>query len=639
MKIKLILALLSVFGLYLSAALFYRVNASANTSVFKCDSFHCVREQLQSAKASQELDVFGSYNITDAASSSSAFVSSWIGQFLFDRKDFVRARKWFLDASMKFQVAKDVNRALVNSAICGGYLRVGFDARSTLTKSVLSEDDCSHNCRLSKQFWDNNMVNFWSEYEVLSSRALQIQRNSYHQSNVSCLDPMKLSYLEHATMKAIFQAAKAKAQEYVRKSSKQRALKLSKMRLRPTFGNRSQSTINVAYMSGDFKNHALGLQVCDMFAFHDSSSFNITCYSTNKMDMQDIISQRVRNSCKQLRVVTGTAWSIAKLIHEDNIDILIDLSHYTAGHRHDVLALRPAPIQITYLGLAATTGSPFVDFYIVDHIVVASARKQEKAVVVEQKHKQERRWFSEALVFMPHSYHVLNHRNLYGPVVPVPPSLLDWIEIPRERFLFCSLGRNVKSAPKLFDVWAEIIKNCSNSVLVLKDHGRQSVKWWTMEAVARGLVVSPDSQSSQVLFLRAFDLENHLRVKSLCDVYLDTHPMNGHSTTADMLFAGVPIISLPGKTMASRVSASFAQALGLHKEMVVENYSDYHKLAIELFQSPKKLLDLKAHLQQAVTTSSLFDTRQWVRDFEKALRSMWHRYLHQVPFQDIVVSE
>jgi predicted O-linked N-acetylglucosamine transferase (SPINDLY family) len=290
----------------------------------------------------------------------------------------------------------------------------------------------------------------------------------------------------------------------------------------------------------------------------------------------------------------------AKLIHGDGINILIDLNGYTYGSRTPILALRPAPIQVNYLGFPGTMGAPFMDYLISDRTITPP----------EFAHD-----FTEKLVLLPHCYQVNDNQQ----VIANTPVTRQQYNLPESAFVFCSFNNKYKIEPVVFDVWMNILKEVKNSVLWLLVGDKTTQGNLQREATIRGI----DAQ--RLIFCGYVPKAEHLARHRLADLFIDTLYCNAHTTASDCLWAELPLITWQGETFATRVASSLLTAIGL-PELITTNLDDYQKLAITLARSKDKLQAIKEKLAKNRLTYPLFDTPAFTRDLETAYQKMWNIY-------------
>jgi predicted O-linked N-acetylglucosamine transferase (SPINDLY family) len=287
------------------------------------------------------------------------------------------------------------------------------------------------------------------------------------------------------------------------------------------------------------------------------------------------------------------------MMREMEVDIAIDLNGHAGAGRTGLLALRPAPVQVNYLGNAGTMGAPFLDYIIADRTVIPSDRS---------------RYYTEKVVYLPHSYQCNDDRRH---VRQLGPSRVD-LELPEKGFVYCCFNNSYKIAPPIFDVWMRLLRACPGSVLWLLGDNPRARHNLRCEAVARG--VAPE----RLVFALRVPLEDHLARHRWADLFLDTLPVNAHATTNDALWAGLPVLTCMGNSFAGRVAASVINAIGL-PELVTSSLAEYEELALALARDPERLAAIRAKLVRNRDTEPLFDIPRFTRDLEAAYMTMWER--------------
>jgi predicted O-linked N-acetylglucosamine transferase (SPINDLY family) len=365
------------------------------------------------------------------------------------------------------------------------------------------------------------------------------------------------------------------------------------------FDRGPRERLTVGYLSADFHEHATAYLTAELFELHDRSSFRVFGYSYGPDD-RSAMRARLRGAFDRFVDLAGLSHAdAASAIHADDVDILVDLKGHTTNARTEILALRPAPIQVNYLGYPGTMGADFIDYLIGDRIVTPAAQARD---------------FTEKLVLMPGSYQVNDRRRPAGDA-PARSSL----GLPDGAIVFCCFNQAYKILPEVFGVWMRLLLAAPDSVLWLLDWNPAFKRNLRREAGERG--VHPD----RLVFAPVLPLAEHLRRLSAADLFLDTQPYNAHTTASDALWAGLPILTCAGTTFASRVAASLLCAAGM-PELVTHSMADYEAVALRLIRSPQNLLVLRERLVRSRHSSALFDTPKFARFLEQAYARMWAQY-------------
>lgn len=358
--------------------------------------------------------------------------------------------------------------------------------------------------------------------------------------------------------------------------------------------------LRIGYLSYDFREHPVGNVIPQVIQLHDRSAFEVFGYSMSPDDGSRI---RLRLESAFDHLVDIAALGIesgAERIAADRIDILIDLQGWTSGNRAGMLALRPAPVQVNWLGYAGTMGDSRLADYVLGDPVVTPLEHQP--------------FFSEKILQLPHCYLPMDA------TVDVPPAPLRGnAGLPEGAFVFCSMNNCYKFNPQVFDVWCDALKAIPGSVLWLSQPSEIAAANLREEASARG--VAPE----RIIFAaRVATRQEHLARLQLADLALDPWPYNSHSSGIDVLWAGVPMVALLGDSFAGRVGASLLHAVDL-SECVAGSPTEYLALCIDLCRQPERLAHLRRRLIDGRATAPLFDMGTFVRSLEDVYSTLVER--------------
>jgi predicted O-linked N-acetylglucosamine transferase (SPINDLY family) len=373
---------------------------------------------------------------------------------------------------------------------------------------------------------------------------------------------------------------------------------------RPNFTRQAKAggRIRLGYLSSDYKDHAVAHQIRGIFENHDRRQFEVFGYACNPDDGTPY-RQKLAGACDHFREVHFLSnFAVARQIHEDGIHILIDMSGHSRDNRLAVAALRPAPVQVSYLGFLSTTGAPFIDYVIADPLVVPD---------------QHAVFYTEKVAYLPHCYQANDDRM---PIERRQYGKSHW-HLPDEAFVFCSFNQPYKIDANLFQTWMAILKRVDHSVLWLVE--RSPVAKEKLQRAAGKADVDPE----RLVFAGFVPLEQNLARLQLADLVLDTLIYNGGATTSNALWAGVPVLTTLGNHWVSRMSASALHAIGL-PELIARDVEDYGAKAVELALNPPKLSAVRERLRHQRLTAPLFDTPLFTRHMEKAFIHMWHRQVN-----------
>ncbi len=354
--------------------------------------------------------------------------------------------------------------------------------------------------------------------------------------------------------------------------------------------------IRIGYVSSDFGDHPVSHLIAGVLEAHDRSRFSITAFSLQPREGR--YRDRVAKACDDFTdVVSKSDSELAQQIRKNEIDILVDLNGYTSGNRGNIFALRPAPVQVNYLGYPGTLGAGHIDYIIADRHVIP-----ETAVSA----------YSEKTVYLPDSFQPNDNKREIADQTPTRASQ----RLPEPAFVFCSFNNSFKITPDIFDVWMRLLKAVEGSVLWLNPDNSSAVANLKREAEHRGI------SADRLIFADRPPLAEHLARHRLADLFLDTLYYNAHTTASDALWAGLPVLTLQGETFAAGVAGSLLHAVGL-PELVTHSLEDYEKLALQLATQPAMLAAIRSKLASNLATAPLFDTERYTRHLEAAYLRMW----------------
>ncbi len=371
--------------------------------------------------------------------------------------------------------------------------------------------------------------------------------------------------------------------------------------------------IRIGYFSADFRNHPVAQLTAELFELHDKSRFEFTAFSFGP-NTKDHIRKRVEAAFDTfIDVQDLTELDIAKLSRSMEIDIAVDLGGFSSDQHTGIFALRAAPIQVSYLGFSGTMGAEYIDYIIADSTLVP---------------EQSRQYYTEKIVYLPGCYMVNDTQRRIAEKVFTREEL----GLPKTGFVFCCFNNNNKITPATFDGWMRILMQVDGSVIWFSHYNSQAVGNLQKEAVRRGV------NAERLIFGNyAPDHAEHLAKYRSADLFLDTLPYNAHTTASDALWAGLPVLTCVGESFAARVAASLLNTLKL-PELIASTQEEYEALAIELATNPKKLNKIKQKLVKNRLTSPLFDTNIFTKNIEEAYRTMYERYMADLPPDHIIVN-
>jgi predicted O-linked N-acetylglucosamine transferase (SPINDLY family) len=367
--------------------------------------------------------------------------------------------------------------------------------------------------------------------------------------------------------------------------------------------------LRIGYCSSDFCMHPVSMLTVELFELHDRDKFEVFAFCWSPED-GSFIRQRVKAAMDHFVPIHQlTDESAAQLIRLNEIDILVDLQGQTAGARANIFGYRPAPIQITYLGLPATTGLPFIDYVIADEFLIPQSEVE---------------LYTEKPLYMPNVYQVSDRKRVHGPC-PTRASC----GLPEHGFVFCSFNNSYKYTPDVFNVWLALLRQVPGSVLWLLADNPSAEK--NLRAVAE----SQGFSSDRLVFANRVSPEHYLARYLIADLFLDTFPFNAGTTANDCLWMGCPLLTLTGRSFSARMAGALLTAAGL-PELITYNLVDYERVALALANDSERCTALRERLMTVRDNGVLFDTPRFVRDLEVRFQQL---ATSLPPMQSVAVGE
>ncbi len=364
-------------------------------------------------------------------------------------------------------------------------------------------------------------------------------------------------------------------------------------------GRRRDRRLRIGYLTPDVRDHPNVSLTAPILEQHDRGRVAVCAYALNPRD-EDQMAAWFRRSCDRVRECHGLDdFAVARLIRDDAVDILVDLAGYTDMARPEVAALRPAPINCTYLGNPGTTGAAWMDYRISDPVATPLAEQD---------------LWSEKLALLPRTMFVYGEQ-----AVAAPCPLRREVGLPEGGFVFCCFHTSNKVDPAVFAIWLRLLQRVPGSVLWLLSSGAAEQN---LQATAAARGVNP----ARLVFAPRVKLkEDHLARQRLADLFLDTPRYNAHTTAVEALYVGLPVLTDPDRGPASRVGTSIVLAAGL-PELVATGPADYEERAFALATEPIRLQALKQKWQANRVACPLFDPAGLARAMENVFETMWRRH-------------
>lgn len=450
-----------------------------------------------------------------------------------------------------------------------------------------------HAQAVSNLFFEQRHLCDWQNFEATEARLRELVRRG------ACVTPFS------------FLTANTPAEEQLNCARNFAASRFPASHPAFSSGPRRPGRIRIGYLSCDYKEHATAFLMAEMLERHDRERFEIFAYSFGDDDGSDI-RRRLAAAFDHFVDIREFGYDAAiRKISEDGIDILVDLKGYTHYARPEIVAGRPAPIQVSYLGYPGTMGADFIDYLIADTFVAP---------------EDQQKYFTEKLVYLPHCYQPNDTKR----TVSTFGLTRRQFGLPENGFVFCSFNGNYKITPTMFDVWMRLLKATPESVLWLLETGTRVNL--LREAEARGVA------AERLVFAQGLINSQHLERLKLADLFLDSLPVNAHTTASDALWAGVPLVTCAGKAFVGRVAGSIITSIGL-PELITYSLEDYEAKALHLAHNPAELRALRERLVQAKLSAPLFDIGRYTRDMESAYQAMFDRLQAGLPPETIKVRD
>ena len=353
---------------------------------------------------------------------------------------------------------------------------------------------------------------------------------------------------------------------------------------------RAGEKVRVGYFSSDFRNHPVLDLLGEVLERHDRTRFEIHAFSFFNDGSAD--QARARRAVDVFHDCDGLPPDrLAALARSLHLDVAIDLNGHTMGAKAPAFAARMAPVQMAYLGYPATTGMAAMDYILADRNVIP---------------EDARRNFSEQVIWLPGSFQPNDTRRADADA----PVTRAEFGLPENAFVFCCFNAPFKLTPEVFGHWTAILHATPGSVLWLYDGGLDAAREnLRREAGTRGL------DPARIVFAAREERPRHLARHRLADLFLDTAPFNAGATAACAVWAGLPLLTCPGETFASRYGASLLAAAGL-PELIAPDWREFRAIAIRLAREPRRLAKLKAKLAANRRHAPLFDIPAYVRALE-----------------------
>jgi predicted O-linked N-acetylglucosamine transferase (SPINDLY family) len=361
--------------------------------------------------------------------------------------------------------------------------------------------------------------------------------------------------------------------------------------------------LRIGYVSGHFFGHAVNFFSEPILASHDHRQCEVYCYSNSAH--ADETTARLRTYAQQWREIHALDdEQAAELVRQDQVDILVDLAGHIGGNRLLVFARKPAPIQVTYIGYQNTTGMAAMDYRLTDEWADPPGMSEA--------------YYTEKLVRLPRSFFCYRPSPEAPAVSPLPALSNGFVT-------FGSFNNFAKVTPEVLSAWGALLQAVPQSRLVILAHAVRSLGEYLARAFERQGI-----SAERVTLADRCSRGEYLEWIRRVDIALDPFPFNGHTTTCDALWQGVPVVTLAGRTYASRFGSSAHVNLDL-RDLIAQSPEQYVEIATRLAGDVGRLSELRATLRERMAGSPLLDFAGFTRHLEAAYRQMWQRWCCQRP--------
>lgn len=347
--------------------------------------------------------------------------------------------------------------------------------------------------------------------------------------------------------------------------------------------------LRIGYLSSDFCSHAVTILTAELYELHNRQRVEVFAFSWSREDGTPLRARVVKSFDHYIRIDKMSDAEAAACIRSHEIDILVDLHGLTSGTRPDIIAHRPAPVQMTYLGFPGTSAFPAVDYVLADEFVLPPELAP---------------YFTEKPAYLPRCFQINDRKREVGPC----PSK-EKAGLPEGKFIFCSFNNNFKFTEEIFDSWMRILGRVRESVLWLVSDNE------VVRASLRAAASARDIDPERIIFAPRVTPTEYLARYQVADLFLDSYPFNAGTTASDALWAGLPLLTYTGRTFSSRMAGSLLKAVDL-PELITYSLQEYEEKAVQLAHDPVRIAAMKQQLRDNRLTCALFDSPRFVSDLE-----------------------
>ena len=379
----------------------------------------------------------------------------------------------------------------------------------------------------------------------------------------------------------------------------------------PNIQNKNKK-IKIGYFSSDFYRTAVAGQIVEMIELHDKEKFEVIGFSL--INKKDNLQQRLQNAFdKFINIEDRSNEDIVELCRTINLDIAIDLTGFTLSNRFEIFEKRCAPIQISYLGYSATTGSKNMDYIVADKIVIP---------------EESQKYFSEKIIYLPNTFMVNDNKKKISNSI-ISKNNLD---IPTNSFLLGCLNQHYKITPDIFDIWIKILLKNDLTYILLTEGNNLSEENLLKYASKKGI------DKDRFIFIKKLgSLSEHLNRLKIVDLFIDTFPYGSHTAAFDILIAGKPLVALKGNSFASRISSSILKSVNLDS-LISVSFEGYENKINNLINNKSKLNELNQKIIENKNKAPLFDTKKFTKNLEIAYLEVYEKFINKKNTDNVYIN-
>ena len=495
----------------------------------------------------------------------------------------------FLAYKKAFTIKPNYLEAISNGADVLHGLKKNFEALILLNK-IYSQDPDFYGL-LGKIYSNKIAIGDWSDYKEITKKIKE-----KISKRLTFIEPLDILYMTDNSS-----LIKINSEEYINNNKKTKIYKSQKVILKNKLHIEKKSKIKIGYFSAEFHNHPVLHAMKEIFKNHDKSKFEVYAFSHGKFEEDSWRKEIKIYFDKFYKINDLSDDQVIELANNLQIDIAINLTGITNNSRTSIFQKRVAPIQVSYCGFPSTIGSKSIDYIIADRIIIP---------------EEYQNYFTENVEYLPTCYLPKPNRGKIKTSLKNKYHRKDF-NLPENKIVFCAFCNPKKITPEIFNLWINIIKKVDGSILWLSARNNNFIDNIKKELKKENLNIDRVKFSEKVE-----KNEDHLEKLKLADIFLDTYPYNSHSTIYDYMEASLPMVSMQGRSYASRVSASVYAQIELNN-LIATNKLDYENIAVELAKDKLKLKNTKDKIKNYLKNANHFDNKKFTKELENIYQKIF----------------